>query len=105
MPSSVSPRAARGGAIGGNSSQLEGKYDSHLRMARRQSASLSATISTCPVTVETLSDPASSSAVTTSPIPTLTTGGPDIPRKPVPRTIGTKSDCDDANDGPPKHAP
>ncbi len=62
-------------------------------------------LSTCPVTLADFAAPPISSGVTLLPMPTLTTGGPDMPMNPVPSTIVTKSDCTAVKEGPPKQPP
>ncbi|TKS58093.1 MAG: hypothetical protein EWM73_03629 [Nitrospira sp.] len=74
-------------------------------MSARHSASLSSTRSTRPVISACIFAPASVSKSTVSPMPPLTSVGPDQPSNPVPRTITAKSESNTSIGGRPKQGP
>src|SRR3990170_3605073 len=92
-------------ARGGSSQQLDGMKVRKVLMASRQSFSVSATWSARPVTRACISAPPRSSSSTVSPIPPLTSDGPDQPMKPVPRTMSTSSENRASMGGRPKQGP
>gem|GEM_PF-6917117 len=91
--SSRRPGSSSGVIRGGTFHTLCGKYDRKRRICANASSSLSASLSTAPLMCAWISEPPSSSLVSSSPTPHLTTGGPAINNWLDPRTITEKCDA------------